>query len=100
MTRYDSSRENLNRFKLQIRTFAKVVANVGHMDKTIRLRDVAAAAGVSHGPASNVWNHPELGREQVRERVLEAARVLGYAGPSPKGRLLRTGKVNAIGIAA
>jgi DNA-binding LacI/PurR family transcriptional regulator len=100
MTRYDSSRENLNRFKLQIRTFAKVVANVGHMDKTIKLRDVAAAAGVSHGTASNVWNHPELVREQVRERVLEAARVMGYAGPSPKGRLLRTGKVNAIGVAA
>jgi DNA-binding LacI/PurR family transcriptional regulator len=70
------------------------------MDKTIKLRDVAAAAGVSHGTVSNVFNRPERVREELRERVLEAARVLGYAGPSPKGRLLRTGKVNAIGFAA
>ena len=70
------------------------------MTKTIRLKDVAEAAGVSHGTASNVFNRPELVREEVRERVLEAARALGYAGPSPVGRLLRSGKVNAIGIAA
>jgi DNA-binding LacI/PurR family transcriptional regulator len=70
------------------------------MTKTIRLKDVAEAAGVSQGTASNVFNRPELVREEVRERVLEAARALGYAGPSPVGRLLRSGKVNAIGIAA
>ena len=70
------------------------------MTKTIRLKDVAEAAGVSHGTASNVFNRPELVREEVRARVHEAARALGYAGPSPAGRLLRSGKVNAIGIAA
>ncbi|HVG49285.1 MAG TPA: LacI family DNA-binding transcriptional regulator [Rubellimicrobium sp.] len=70
----------------------------GH--RTIKLRDVAVAAGVSQGTASNVFNRPELVREEVRERVREAARSLGYSGPSPKGRLLRAGKVNAIGIAA
>ena len=70
------------------------------MTKTIRLKDVADAAGVSHGTASNVFNRPELVREEVRARVHEAARTLGYAGPSPQGRLLRTGKVNAIGFAA
>ena len=68
--------------------------------KPVRLRDVAKAAGVSHGTASNVFGHPELVREEVRERVLEAARALGYSGPSPAGRLLRSGKVNAIGILA
>ncbi|EYD74434.1 transcriptional regulator [Rubellimicrobium mesophilum DSM 19309] len=68
--------------------------------KMIKLRDVAEAAGVSQGTASNVFNRPELVREEVRERVREVARTLGYAGPSPKGRLLRSGKVNAIGIAA
>ena len=70
------------------------------MTKTIRLKDVAEAAGVSHGTASNVFNRPEVVREEVRERVLAAAKRLGYAGPSPMGRLLRSGKVNAIGIAA
>jgi len=68
--------------------------------RTIKLRDVAAVAGVSQGTASNVFNRPELVREEVRERVREAARSLGYSGPSPKGRLLRAGKVNAIGVAA
>ncbi len=68
--------------------------------KVVKLRDVAEAAGVSQGTASNVFNRPGLVREEVRERVREAARALGYAGPSPRGRLLRAGKANAIGIAA
>lgn len=65
---------------------------------TVRLADVAKAAGVSHGTASNAFSRPEIVREEVRERVYEAARSLGYAGPDPKGRLLRAGKVNAIGV--
>ncbi|TNC47472.1 LacI family transcriptional regulator [Rubellimicrobium rubrum] len=70
------------------------------LTKTIKLRDVAERAGVSQGTASNVFNRPELVREEVRSRVHAAAQALGYAGPSPKGRLLRAGKVNAIGVAA
>ncbi|QQR39920.1 LacI family DNA-binding transcriptional regulator [Devosia rhizoryzae] len=66
----------------------------------IRLRDVAREAGVSQGTASNVFNRPEVVREEVRARVLEAAEKLGYAGPSVAGRLLRAGKVNAVGVAA
>lgn len=68
--------------------------------KGVKLRDVAEAAGVSQGTASNVWNRPQLVREEVRERVLAAAEALRYGGPSPKGRLLRAGKANAIGVAA
>ena len=68
-------------------------------DKPIRLTDVAKAAGVSHGTASNVFSRPAIVREEVRERVMAAAQKLGYAGPDPKGRLLRAGKVNAIGVA-
>jgi DNA-binding LacI/PurR family transcriptional regulator len=67
--------------------------------KPIRLADVAKAAGVSHGTASNVFSRPEIVREEVRKRVHAAAQALGYAGPDPKGRLLRAGKVNAIGVA-
>lgn len=65
---------------------------------TIKLIDVAKAAGVSQGTASNVFNRPELVRAEVRERVEAAAKQLGYEGPDPKGRLLRAGKVNAIGV--
>jgi DNA-binding LacI/PurR family transcriptional regulator len=65
----------------------------------VRLSDVARAAGVSQGTASNVFGRPSLVRPEVRERVHAAARELGYAGPDPKGRLLRAGKVNAVGVA-
>jgi len=66
--------------------------------RIVKLADVAKAARVSQGTASNVFNRPDLVRPEVRERVEASARRLGYAGPDPKGRLLRGGKVNAIGI--
>jgi DNA-binding LacI/PurR family transcriptional regulator len=64
----------------------------------IRLADVARAAGVSLGTASNVFAHPERVRAEVRERVETAARELGYHGPDPKGLLLRAGRFNALGV--
>ncbi len=66
----------------------------------MKLLDVAKAAGVSQGTASNVFNRPQIVREEVRERVRAAARAIGYSGPDVKGRLLRAGKVNAIGVAS
>jgi DNA-binding LacI/PurR family transcriptional regulator len=62
------------------------------------LREVAAGAGVSLGTASNAFNHPELISETLRERVLEEARRLGYAGPDPAARRLRTGRAGALGL--
>jgi DNA-binding LacI/PurR family transcriptional regulator len=67
--------------------------------KPIRLADVAREAGVSHGTASNVFSRPDVVRKEVRDRVKAAAAALGYTGPDPRGRLLRAGKVNAIGVA-
>lgn len=69
-------------------------------ESSVKLRDVAKAAGVSQGTASNVFSKPEVVREEVREHVLDVARKLGYAGPSITGRLLRQGRVNAVGVAA
>ncbi|MGN6488508.1 MAG: LacI family DNA-binding transcriptional regulator [Devosia sp.] len=66
---------------------------------SVKLADVAKAAGVSQGTASNVFSRPQLVREEVQQRVRAAAKQLGYAGPDPKGRLLRAGKVNAVGVA-
>lgn len=63
-----------------------------------RLIDVARLAGVSRSTASNVFNNPAVVRPAVRAKVEAAASELGYGGPDPKGRLLRAGKVNAIGI--
>ena len=63
-----------------------------------KLSDVARAAGVSLGTASNVFAHPERVRAEVRARVEAAALELGYHGPDPKGRLLRDGRCNALGL--
>ena len=41
--------------------------------RPVRLADIAKAAGVSHGTASNVFSRPEIVREEVRERVKAAA---------------------------
>jgi DNA-binding LacI/PurR family transcriptional regulator len=68
------------------------------MAKRVKLADVARAAGVSQGTASNVFSRPEVVRAEVRKRVEASAKELGYSGPDPKGRLLRGGKVNAIGV--
>ncbi len=62
------------------------------------LVEIARAAGVSRSTASNAFSHPERVRADVRERVAAAALAHGYLGPDPKGRLLRAGKVNAIGV--
>ena len=65
---------------------------------TTKLTDVAAAAGVSLGTASNAFNRPDLVRPELREKVKEAAKKLGYSGPDPTGRLLMGGKANAIAV--
>jgi DNA-binding LacI/PurR family transcriptional regulator len=62
------------------------------------LRDVAAEAGVSIGTASNAFNRPELISDALRDRVLEAATRLGYGGPDPAARRLRTGRTGALGL--
>jgi DNA-binding LacI/PurR family transcriptional regulator len=64
----------------------------------VRLRDVAERAGVSVGSASQAFGRPELVSEDVRKRVLAAAKALGYAGPDPTARRLRTGRAGAIGV--
>jgi DNA-binding LacI/PurR family transcriptional regulator len=67
-------------------------------DRRATLREVAAAAGVSIGSASNAFNRPELLSDATRERVLGQARRLGYAGPDPAARRLRTGRTGALGL--
>src|SRR6266511_1773680 len=66
--------------------------------RRVRLRDVAEHAGVSIGSASQAFGRPELVSEQVRRRVLEAAEELGYGGPDPAARRLRTGRAGAYGL--
>jgi DNA-binding LacI/PurR family transcriptional regulator len=62
------------------------------------LKDVAAAAGVSRTTVSNAYNRPAKLSAAVHGRVLAAAQELGYPGPDPVARSLRTGRVGALGV--
>jgi DNA-binding LacI/PurR family transcriptional regulator len=62
------------------------------------LRDVARAAGVSHTTVSNAFSRPDQLSARLREHVLVTARTLGYAGPDPAARSLRTGRHGAFGL--
>jgi DNA-binding LacI/PurR family transcriptional regulator len=69
-----------------------------NVDRRVRLRDVAERAGVSVGSASQAFGRPELVSIEVRERVFEAAKELGYGGPDPAARRLRLGRAGVIGL--
>jgi DNA-binding LacI/PurR family transcriptional regulator len=62
------------------------------------LLDVARAAGVSRTTASNAFNRPDQLSAALRDKVLGVARELGYTGPNPMARMLRTGRAGAIGV--
>jgi DNA-binding LacI/PurR family transcriptional regulator len=64
----------------------------------VRLRDVAEAAGVSQGTASNVYNRPDIVRPEVRAAVLAVAERLGFTGPAPTASALRRGRANLIAV--
>ncbi|WP_448062832.1 LacI family DNA-binding transcriptional regulator [Cellulomonas hominis] len=62
------------------------------------LADVAAAAGVSVSTASLAFSGAGPIAAATRERVLEAAAALGYSGPNPLGRQLRSGRSGIVGV--
>jgi len=62
------------------------------------LDTVAAHAGVSRMTVSNAYNRPDQLSAATRERVLEAARLLGYPGPDPVGRSLRRRRAGTVGV--
>ena len=59
---------------------------------------VARAVGVSPSTVSNAFNRPERLSPALRERVLRTAAELGYGGPDPVARSLRSGRAGAIGV--
>ncbi len=61
------------------------------------LEDLACALGVSRTTVSNAFNRPDQLSAELRERVLAAAQEMGYPGPNPAARMLRTGRAGAIG---
>lgn len=64
----------------------------------VTLRDLARTLGVSVATVSNAYNRPDQLSPELRERVLQVARELGYAGPDPLARSLRRGRSGVIGV--
>jgi DNA-binding LacI/PurR family transcriptional regulator len=64
----------------------------------VTLQTIADALGVSRTTVSNAYNRPDQLAPQLRDKVLETARDLGYAGPDPAARRLRSGLRGAIGL--
>ncbi|WP_277675868.1 LacI family DNA-binding transcriptional regulator [Saccharopolyspora rectivirgula] len=62
------------------------------------LASLAAELGVSRTTVSNAYNRPDQLSPELRKRVLETARRLGYPGPDPVARSLRTRKAGAVGL--
>ena len=64
----------------------------------ITLVHVAEAAGVSLSTASHAFGVDKPISDATRARVLAAAADLGYEGPDPRARSLRSGRTDIIGV--
>ncbi|HIW95191.1 MAG TPA: LacI family DNA-binding transcriptional regulator [Candidatus Corynebacterium gallistercoris] len=62
------------------------------------LASIAAEVGVSRTTVSNAYNRPDQLSPQLRERILTTAARMGYPGPDPTARSLRTRHAGAIGV--
>lgn len=64
----------------------------------ITQRDVASVMGVSVMTVSNAFNRPDQLSSDLRERVLERARKMGYTGPDAIARQLRSRRTNTYAV--
>jgi DNA-binding LacI/PurR family transcriptional regulator len=62
------------------------------------LDELARIVGVSRATVSNAYNRPDQLSADLRERILRAAKTMGYSGPDPAARSLRRGVVASIGV--
>jgi DNA-binding LacI/PurR family transcriptional regulator len=64
----------------------------------VTLRTIAEAVGVSRTTVSNAYNRPDQLAPALRDRILGTAHELGYRGPDPAARRLRSGRREAVGL--
>src|SRR4051794_22270516 len=62
------------------------------------LATIAEAVGVSRMTVSNAYNRPDQLSPALRERILETAKQLGYGGPDPVARTLKSGETGSVGV--
>jgi len=66
--------------------------------RKMTVKTVAAILGVSTATVSNAFNRPDQLSVKLRERILNECSLLGYYGPNPAARSLRTGATGVVGI--
>jgi DNA-binding LacI/PurR family transcriptional regulator len=64
----------------------------------VTLQTIADQVGVSRMTVSNAFSRPDQLSESLRDKILEAARDLGYVGPDPAARALARGTTGAVGV--
>jgi DNA-binding LacI/PurR family transcriptional regulator len=64
----------------------------------VTLQTIADRVGVSRMTVSNAFSRPDQLSATLRERILNAAQELGYAGPDPAARALAKGSTGAVGV--
>jgi DNA-binding LacI/PurR family transcriptional regulator len=68
------------------------------MGTRVTLQTIADALGVSRTTVSNAYNRPDQLAPELRDRILATARELGYSGPDPAARRLRSGRRDVVGL--
>ncbi|MHA7880297.1 MAG: LacI family DNA-binding transcriptional regulator [Saccharospirillum sp.] len=66
--------------------------------KRMTLKTVAEALNVSTATISNAFNRPDQLSAALREHILMECKRLGYNGPNPAARSLRTGATGIVGV--
>jgi len=71
---------------------------MGRLTRRATLADVARAAGVAPSTASLAFSGSGRVSPAARDRVLAAAAELGYGGPDPVARSLRSGRSGVVAV--
>ncbi|MEJ2043626.1 MAG: LacI family DNA-binding transcriptional regulator [Reinekea sp.] len=67
-------------------------------NKKLTVKSVAQMLGVSTATISNAFNRPDQLSVELRQKILAECQRLGYHGPNPAARSLRTGTTGVVGV--
>jgi DNA-binding LacI/PurR family transcriptional regulator len=64
----------------------------------LTVKQISEKIGVSTATISNAFNRPDQLSVELRSRILKECEKLGYFGPNPAARSLRTGSTGVVGV--